>query len=94
MIHLVFPRGALDDERKIDAIFMLEDLLQEILGKTGTGKLDGDEFCEDTVTFFIYGQNANDLYNIISPIITSIKFSKGSYLVKQREGKEKKIFLA
>lgn len=82
-IYLQFPKGALDDEKKLDAVFDLEDILREVVEKTGIGNFDGNEFCEDTVTFFIYGPDADKIVEELHPIIARMPYLPGSYIIKR-----------
>jgi hypothetical protein len=93
-IFLQFSKGALDNERKLDAIFELEDILTEIVETTGIGRFDGNEFCEDTVTFFIYGPDADKIVNELYPVISKIPYQKGSYIFKDYLNSEEQIYLA
>ena len=95
-IFLQFPRNALDDERKLDAVFDLEEILEEIVEKTGIGNFDGNEFCDDTVTFFIYGPDADKIVENLYPIVSRISYLPGSYIVKRYGdygSREEQIFL-
>ena len=95
-IFLQFKEGDLDDERKLDAIFKLEVILIEVVDKTRIGNFDGNEFCEDTVTFFIYGRDADKIVENLYPIIAKIPYMAGSYILKRYgdiEAFEEQVFL-
>lgn len=91
-----FPKNALDDEGKLDAVFDLEDILAEVVEKTGIGNFDGNEFCEDTVTFFIYGPDADKIVEELHPIIARIPYLPGSYIIKRYgdyDAREEQVYL-
>lgn len=96
LIYLKFPTGSLDDESALNAVFELEDILVDAVETDCVGTFDGNEFCDDTVTFFIYGQDANRISEAIYPIISKIKTLPGSYILKNHglQAKEQKIKLA
>jgi hypothetical protein len=89
-VHLNFPVGALDSEHKLDAVFELEDIFKETLETSGVGDFDGDEFCEGpvetSVTFFMYGPDANKIYQVVLPILMRLPSLLGSYITKRYGG--------
>jgi len=96
LIFLKFGRSPFNSERKLDAIFELENIIAEVVEKTGVGQFDGNEFCEDTVTFFIYGPDADKIVEELYPIIVCISYMSGSYIIKRYGDlgdREEQIFL-
>jgi hypothetical protein len=99
LIVLQFPIGKLDDEDALDAVFELQDILKEIIDMEEIGRFDGNEFCEapdeTSVTFFIYGSNADKIQEAIIPILDMLPKLPGSYIFKQygNEKLSKQIFL-
>lgn len=101
LICLQFEVGELDNNKKVNAVFKLDEILCEIVEKTGVGKYDGNEFCEgpdeESVTFFIYGKDADTIHETISPVLSYLPKLPGSYILKRYgnyEGvREKKIFI-
>ncbi len=83
LIFLQFSEGKLESERAVNAIFDLQELLSEEIEGNGVGLFDGNEFFEDTVTFFIYGPDANAIYEVIQPVISGLPVLPGSYIVKR-----------
>lgn len=87
-ISLVFPPGALrDGQPKLDAVFSLENIFIEVVEETGVGQFDGNEFCEceeeDSVTFFISGQDADLIFETIRPILMCLPELPGSSITKR-----------
>lgn len=94
LIFLQFPKGALDNEKKLDAVFDLEDILTQTVELNGVGDFDGNEFCEDTVTFFIYGKDANKIQEVLAPIIEKVPYLQGSYIFKKyNDNREEQLML-
>lgn len=101
MLYLKFQVGKLDDKKALDAVFDLDDLLREVVEKTGVGRFDGNEFCEGpdetSVTFFIYGTDADVIHGAISPVLAYLPSLPGSYVHKIYGGytnaPEKKVLL-
>lgn len=100
LIYLNFPIGSLDGGSKLDAVFDFEDILMKAIEENGVGNFDGNEFCEGpdetSVTFFIYGPDANVLYETVKPFLSFLPKLPGSYILKQsgdRKREEEKIDL-
>ncbi len=97
---LRFSIGRLQEESALDAVFALDDILREIIEVTDVGLYDGHEFCEgpaeESITFFMYGPDANLICETISPILPYLPKLPGSYIVKRYGNfgaKEEKISL-
>lgn len=101
LVYLSFPVHKFDSQKAIDAIFDLESLMREVIEETGVGVFDGNEFCEgsdgESVTFFMYGNDADKIYEAISPLLAYLPRLPGSYILK-RYGKygekEEQIYLS
>ncbi len=86
LVCLQFPVGVLEDENKLDAVYYFEDILIDVIEKTHVGQFDGNEFCEapdeESVTFFMYGPDANKMYETIEPVLSYLPSLPGSYVIK------------
>lgn len=87
LIVLVFPPYVLENESKLDALFAFEDVLREIVEINRVGTVDGNEIGDTTITFFIYGKNADAIYDILFPVLSRFPFRPGSYVIKHYRGK-------
>lgn len=76
IICLQFSVGKLQEKKALDAIFDLDDIFRTILETSGIGTYDGHEFCEspeeESVRFFMYGPDANRMYEEVKPILQSL----------------------
>ncbi len=86
-IYLRFPVGKFDSEKNLDAIFQLEEILAHSVETNGLGRFDGNEFCdspdESSVTFFIYGTNADSVCDVLTPFVVGLPFLSGSHILKR-----------
>lgn len=100
-VCLQFPIGALEKKSRLDAVFDLDDVLMTIVEKTNVGNYDGHEFCEapdeESVTFFMYGPDADKIYEAICPVLLFLPKLPGSYVLKRygnyERVREEKIYL-
>ena len=82
LVHLKFSPGKLDEEAGMDAVFELQDILTYAITKKQAGYVDGNEFCEDDVTFYIYGQDADRITDLIAPYVLGLPVLQGSHIYK------------
>jgi hypothetical protein len=78
----------LSDERfgeseEREAVFRLEDELEEKIAAAKVGELDGHEFGEGFATFYMYGPDADKLSDAIIDTIRKHKPRAGSYIIKR-----------
>lgn len=87
IICLQFPIGKFEEQKALDAIFDLDDILRKVIETSGVGTYDGHEFCEgpdeERVTFFIYGKDARKIYHEIKPILWSLSSLREMYVIKR-----------
>lgn len=83
LIFLQFSEGKLKQESAVSAVFDLQDILREVIEEANVGIFDRNEFYEDSVTFFMYGPDANIIHETISPILNQLPLFPGSYIIKR-----------
>ena len=64
-------------------LFELEDKIEMALTAAGVGKYDGNEIRVDGSdgTLFMYGPNADSIYEVIRPILISTDFTKNALVI-------------
>ncbi len=101
LIYLKFPIGKFDGGKALDAIYQLDDILREVIDGNKIGQYDGHEFAsgpdEESVTFLMYGPDADVIYAAIIPLFLNLPKLPGSYILKRYgdigSGEEKKSFI-
>lgn len=87
IICLQFPIGKLQQKRALNAVFELDAILREVIETSGVGSYGGNEFAEgeeeESVTFYLYGQDATEIYHEIQPILDSLHNVTGFYIIKR-----------
>jgi hypothetical protein len=85
------------EEGEVEAMHALQDLLGDAVTRTRVGELDGDEFGGGTCTVYMYGPDADRLWDAIAPVLEKHTFRKGSVATKRYgepgEGREETINL-
>lgn len=59
------------------------DLFAEVILKSGAGVFDGDEFGNGECGLFMYGPNADRLFNVVEPLLRGWKPLEGGYAIKR-----------
>jgi hypothetical protein len=87
IICLQFPKGKLKQEKALAAIFELDAIFREIIEASGVGNYGGNEFAEsdieESVTFYLYGDDATKMYHEVQPILDSLPSLTGFYIIKR-----------
>ena len=76
--------------KDLNKLFELEDKLKTVISNAGVGEYDGNEIAIDGKdgSLYMYGQNADNLYKVVKPILEATPFMKGAK-VKLRYGPPK-----
>jgi len=79
IIH--FKYGSTD----LKPLFALEDKLESTVKGAGVGVLDGDEIANDgrDGDIYLYGQNADRLFDAIRPVLMASPFMKGAQVTRR-----------
>jgi hypothetical protein len=69
----------------IKPLFALEDRLEEAIKSASVGFFDGDEVATDGHDgyLYMYGQNADRLFEVIKPVLVTAPFMKGARVAKR-----------
>lgn len=77
-------------------LYRLEDKLEPLLNSSSIGKIDGHEFGGGYGVIYIYGENADKLFDVVIQTIRDFKPKQGSFIIKRYgniEAKEERINL-
>lgn len=66
-----------------DSIHQFTDKLAEVIRKSGMGVFDGDEFGNGECGLFMYGLDADQLFNVVEPLLRTWEPIKGGYAIKR-----------
>lgn len=87
LLCIQLPLNKADTDECFDAAMELEEILREIVYEERVGWVDGHELCssptEENITYFMYGADAEAIYNAIKKVFTYMSVLAGSYIVKR-----------
>ena len=69
----------------LEALFALEDRLERAIASAGAGEFDGNEIAADGSDgqLFMYGPDADRLFDVIRPVLESAPFMQGAQAIKR-----------
>jgi len=83
LIYIPLSDDEFGSQEEREAIHKLSDELSKAIETAGTGEFDGDEFGGGECTLFMYGPDADSLYNSIEPVLRASTLTKGGRAVKR-----------
>jgi hypothetical protein len=81
--HLSLSNGDMGTEQERDVIFLLEDRLSAAIERAGVGEFDGNEFGAGECVLYMYGPDADRLYDTIVPHLQMAAAARGGYAIKR-----------
>jgi hypothetical protein len=77
IVTLKLSDAAFGDARERDAIHALTDRLDAAIRAAGAGEFDGDEFGDGVCTLYMYGPDADRLFDAIAPELRGSPLTRG-----------------
>ncbi len=78
IVYLPFSESA-----NVSDFQALEDEIAEAIDRAGVGEFDGDEFGGGKCVLFMYGPDADRLFDAIAATLRSSLLSAGGYVIKR-----------
>ncbi len=86
-IHFKLLGGKLGTADERDRVHEFTDKLASIIEESRTGTFDGDEFGDGEGVLFMYGPDADRLFDVVNPLLKTWEPLRGGYAIK-RYGKQ------
>lgn len=83
IVHVVLNNFPLGKESERSAIHRISDILAEAILIHKAGEFDGDVFGDGICELFMYGPDAERLFEVIYPILADWPALKGGYALKR-----------
>jgi hypothetical protein len=61
----------------------IEDPLIEAIDASGVGEFDGNELGPDGAVLYMYGSDADRLWQVVEPVLRGAPVGSGSYAIKR-----------
>ncbi len=86
LLHIRLGDDAFGLPGETDQCHALQDELRAAIEESATGMVDGDEFGDGKCVIYMYGPNADALWDSIAPVLEKKPFRKSSYAIKRYGG--------
>ena len=83
IVYLKSSDDEFGEHTEREALYALEDKLEPLVNSSGAGEFDGHEFGGGFGTLYMYGTNADRLFDVVIQAIRDTKPQKGSYVIKR-----------
>ena len=83
LLHLPLSDDEFGAESERASIQQLSDQLESTIEEKGVGEFDGDEFGGGTCTLFMYGPDADVLWEAIESMVRSSHHSFGGHVIRR-----------
>jgi len=83
IVHLRLDDDGFGSAEKRASINELQDALADAIDEAEAGEFDGDEFGQGECVLFMYGPDADVLFDTIKAILKKSPHSKGGFAIKR-----------
>jgi hypothetical protein len=78
-VQIIFPFKGTD----LSEVFKLEEALAAAIEESGAGELDGNEVGGDEVVLYMYGPDADALYEAMAPLLRASPLVEGGTVLRR-----------
>lgn len=96
LVYIKLSDDGFGQPEEREDLYRLEDKLEPLINFNSVGKIDGHEFGGGYGVIYIYGENADKLFELVIQTIRDFKPKQGSFIIKRYgniEAKEERINL-
>jgi hypothetical protein len=83
IVHLRLSDGRFGSSEEGESLYALEDQLKRAIEDASAGEFDGDEFGEGECVLFMYGPDADRLFEAVEPLLKTTPAAAGGYAIKR-----------
>jgi hypothetical protein len=83
LVYIKLSDDKMGSEKERNDCHALEDRMERSIKTKQAGELDGDEFGEGFCTLYLYGSDADALFNAVESDLMAASLLAGSYAIKR-----------
>jgi hypothetical protein len=83
IVHLQLDDPGFGSAEMRESIYELQGSLTDAINKAKVGEFDGDDFGQGECLLFMYGPNADLLFDTVEPILKQSPHAKGGFAIKR-----------
>jgi hypothetical protein len=84
IVHLALAGGEMGSPDERAQLMKLQDQISAAIDAAGVGQFDGDEWGGDECVLYMYGADADRLFDAVRPVIAKLPPRSGSFAIKRR----------
>lgn len=84
IVHLALAGGEMGSPDERATIMKLQDEISAAIDAAGVGEFDGDEWGGNECVLYLYGEDADRLFDAVHSVIAKLPPRSGSYAIKRR----------
>ena len=81
--HLRMTENEFGSPREREAIAKLANNLERAIAEHQVGEFDGEEFGGGRCVFYMYGPDADQLFDTVEPVLKSEPLARGGFAIKR-----------
>ena len=81
--HLRLIDDKFGSERERTAVAALTDDLERVISEEQAGEFDGEEFGDGRCVLYMYGPDADRLFEVVEPILKLAPLARGGFAIKR-----------
>lgn len=81
--HIRMTEDKLGTERERAAVATLADDLERVIGEKQAGEFDGEEFGDGRCVLYMYGPDADRLFEAVEPVLKATPLARGGFAIKR-----------
>jgi hypothetical protein len=83
LVHIPLDDDKFGSEAKRESLYALEDKLTEAVEAAEVGEFDGNDFGGGECIFYMYGEDADALYDAVNGILKKAAVAKDGHAIKR-----------
>ena len=83
LVHLMLSQGEHGSADERERISALEGKVEQAINSASAGEFDGSEFGGGECTLYMYGPDADALFDAVAPVLKLSPIAAGGYAIKR-----------
>jgi hypothetical protein len=81
--HIPMIEDTLRSAREREAVIALAEQLERVIDEQQIGEFDGEEFGDSRCVLYMYGPDADLLFEAIEPVLKAASLARGAFVIKR-----------
>jgi hypothetical protein len=81
--HIRLTEGKFGSETERAALALLAEDLERVIDERQAGEFDGEEFGDGGCVLYMYGPDADRLFEVVEPVLRAMPMAQGGFVIKR-----------